>query len=110
MTDIVPLEIVGVDDDDEIVFTDAGGEGAIPIRVLHVLAHSASQRDTARAKWGRRYVARDTLVALRDYVDNLDRCGACNDAPGTHDMDDGRRFCAACCSAAVSYDDREEPA
>ena len=92
-----------------IQFDDGSGPNELPTDRIHIFAYGANQSDDAGLTICGRFVGRDTLIALRSYLDDMDRCGQCREEPATQDMGDGSTFCAGCCSAAAgsAYDDRE---
>ena len=100
------LQITGLTADGWVQFDD--GSGPTEVETSHVHEHADDDTDTVTIA-GRTF-ATHTLWGLRNFLVELDmpRCNNCGDGPGTEDMGDGIRFCAACCSGAQGsqYDDR----
>jgi hypothetical protein len=67
-------------------------------------AHEIAERVAARS--GLTYLRADDATAW--LLNWYGPCGNCHERAGTQRMDDGKRFCGPCCSAAVAYDDPME--
>ena len=94
--DPIPVEVYV--EGETVHVRDHNGPGTIPARVVHLLAHTATQRGRGEAKWSGRMYGRDLLTTARDLVDQREACTfadqhtSCDELATTTDLHD-RRVC-----------------
>lgn len=106
------VEIHGLDED-VVTFSDGQGRAELPVDQVEPLWRIANQRDAAWASFEGRRFDRDTLLALRSWLDSLDQCE--NRHPGwecdrraTQTLWNGKKVCDEC-SGDASAMGAEEP-